>query len=524
MRIRPTVGGLVFIGLLLAGDGIGQELPAGAANLGPVVNSKYSDFAPFISADGNSLYFCSDREGGFGGQDIWVSRKGTDGKWGPPTNLGAPANTQLNEGPDTFSVDEQTMYLTGCNRKEGVGQCDIYVSHLQSDGKWSAAENLGAPVNTKYNEANASLSFNGRTLYFVSTRPTGLGGWDIWKTDLSDQGWSEPQNLGPSINTAQNEFIAFIHTNDEDLYFSSDGHGGFGGADIFRTQKTPNGWGEPVNLGPMINTPYNDMYFTLPGAGDLAYFSSNRGDTTGQEDLYSVPIPLVLKRPGVTIVKGIVADITTCAPPVMDPQRGIPVYDIKTCTPIPDSVVRLAYIETDQEVAVMKSRPDGSYQVVLPSGKNYSLSAFAKGYVFHSERFDIAQAAPYQVIEKNVLLNKLVEKAIITLNNIFFDFDKATLRPESKGDLNNLINLLRQNPTMRIEVRGHTDSKGSDEYNITLSHNRAKSVMDYLIKMGGIDAGRLLSYGYGERMPIASNATDEGRQMNRRVEFKILSP
>jgi len=523
MGARVKVGGVLCVGLMIASLGFSQELPEGAFNLGPAGNSKYSDFAPFISADGNSLYFASDREGGFGGQDAWVSRKGPDGQWGPPENLGQPLNTQLNEGPDTFSVDEQTIYFTACNRKEGLGQCDIYVSHLLPDGKWGEAENLGAPVNSKYNDANASLSFNGRTLYFVSTRPTGLGGWDIWMTNLTDQGFSEPLNLGPTINTPQNEFIAFIHTNDEDLYFSSDGHGGFGGSDIFRTQKTPTGWSDPVNLGPMINTPYNDMYFTIPGAGDLAYFSSNRGDTMGQEDLYAVPIPLVLRRPGVTIVKGVVADIKTCAPPVEDPVRGIPIYDIKTCTPIPNAIVRMAYIETDQEVAVMKTRPNGSYQVVLPSGKNYSLSAFATGYVFHSERFDIARKAPYQVIEKNILLNRLEEKVIVTLNNIFFDFDKATLRPESKGDLNNLIALLRQNPNMRIEVRGHTDSKGSDQYNIVLSRNRAKAVHDYLIQTGGIDPGRLISFGYGENLPVASNATDEGRQMNRRVEFKILS-
>ena len=523
MQTRATLAGLVLIGLFLAAAGTGPEMPAGATNLGPVVNSKYSDFAPFISADGNSLYFCSDREGGFGGQDAWVSHKGADGQWGPPVNLGSPPNSQLNEGPDTFSVDEQTMYFTGCNRKDGLGRCDIYTSHLLPDGKWSPAENLGPTINTKYNEANASLSFNGRTLYFVSDRPTGLGAWDIWVTNLTDKGWSEPQNLGPNINTPENEFIAFIHTNDEDLYFSSDGRGGFGGADIFRTQKTPNGWSEPINLGPMINTPFNDMYFTIPGAGDLAYFSSNRGDTIGQEDLYSVPIPLVLKRPGVTIVQGVVADIKTCAPPVMDPQRGIPVYNIKTCTPIPDAAVRMAYIETDQEVAVMKTRTDGAYKVVLPAGHNYSLSAFAKGYIFHSERFDIAQAAPYQVIEKNILLNRLEAGPIVVLNNVFFDFDKSTLRPESKGDLNNLINLLKQNPTMRIEIRGHTDSKGSDEYNIVLSRNRAKAVLNYLINQGGIEKDRLVSYGYGERMPIASNATDEGRQMNRRVEFKILA-
>ena len=294
MRTRASLAGLVLIGLFLAAASAGPEMPAGASNLGPAVNSKYSDFAPFISADGNSLYFCSDREGGFGGQDVWVSRKGPDGQWGAPVNLGSPPNSQLNEGPDTFSVDEQTMYFTGCNRKDGLGRCDIYTTHLLPDGKWSTAENLGPQVNTKYNEANASLSLNGHTLYFVSDRRGGQGGWDIWKTDLVDQRWTEPFNLGPPINTPQNEFIAFIHCN-EDLYFSSDGHGGFGGADIFYSKKTNTGWSEPINLGPTINTPYNDMYFSLPSIGDRAYVSSNRNGGSGQEDLFVLPIPSPLQ-------------------------------------------------------------------------------------------------------------------------------------------------------------------------------------------------------------------------------------
>jgi outer membrane protein OmpA-like peptidoglycan-associated protein len=511
---------LLLLGIVASAWAQG-ELPKEAWNLGPNVNSKYSDFGPIISADGNALFFTSDRPEGYGGQDIWVSRR-VGGSWTIPVNLGKPVNTQLNEGPDTFSVDEQVMYLTGCNREDGHGQCDIYISHRVGENEWSEAENLGPPLNTKYNEANASLSLDGKTLYFVSTRPEGLGGWDIWVSNQDGRGkWSEPENLGKNINTPLNEVYAFIHTDGVSLYFSSDGHGGLGASDMFRTQLGEGGWSEPVNLGPLVNTPDKDYYFTIPASGDLAYFSSDRGNTIGQEDIYAVPIPLVMKPGGVTLVRGIVADIETCTRFEEDPVLKIKRYDITSCTPV-QANLRIAEIMTDKEFYRVKTRSDGFYQTFLPAGQNYSISVFATGYAFHSERFDIPAAQTYKVIEKNILLHPEKVGAVVVLNNVFFDFDKSTLRPESKGELNNLINMMRQSPNMRLEIRGHTDSKGSNAYNIRLSKARAKSVVTYLIGMGGVDPGRLEAYGYGEEVPIASNATDEGRQLNRRVEFKIL--
>ena len=505
--------GVIFIGI--EGD------LQGPRNLGPVVNSKYSDFAPIVSADGKTLYFTSDRPGGMGGQDGWMSHK-VAGEWGEPENMGAPFNTERNEGPDCFTADEQTMYFTCCNRPDGMGMCDICVTHREGN-KWGEPKNLGAPINTKYSEANASISPDGKDLYFVSTRPDGLGGYDIWVSHkLEDGSWSEPENLGPTINTPENEIYVFMHWDGVTLYFSSDGHGGFGSADIFFSRKTPNGWSRPVNLGPTINSPDKDIYFTIPASGDLAYFSSNREGSIGLEDIYTVPVPAVGHPQGLTLVYGIVADKTTCAPPTIDPRLGIKVYDIKTCRPV-QAVIRIADSKTDEEKFVGKTKPDGSYKVILTAGEDYNLSAYADGYAFHSERFVIPIDQAYQEVEKNILLTPLRKGAVVILHNIYFDFDKATLRPESKAELNNLIRLLKENPTMKIEIRGHTDSKGSEEYNIRLSKARAKAVRDYLVEMGGIDPSRLTIVGYGESMPIASNATDEGRQLNRRVEFKIIS-
>jgi len=493
----------------------------GPRNLGSIVNSKYSDFGPIISADGKSLYFTSDREGGYGGQDGFSSRKSA-GEWGAPTSLGQPFNTQLNEGPDCFTPDEQTMYFTGCNREAGLGRCDIWTTSKEGD-KWGEPKPLGSSVNTKYNEANASVSSDGKTVFFCSDRPDGLGGWDIWYTTKDEKGnWVEPKNLGPVINTTENEVYVFMHYDGVTLYFSSDGHGGFGNADLFMSKLTANGWSAPMNLGPAINSPEKDFYFTIPGSGDLAYFSSTRSDTLGLEDIYSVPIPALLKPQGLTLVYGIVANIDTCQKFTLDPKLKVKIYDIKSCTPV-EAVLRISDSKTDEEKYLGKTKPDGSYKVIIQAGTDYNLNAYAKGFSFHSERFVVPPDAAYKEVEKNILLTPLKVGAVVILHNIYFDFDKAVLRPESKAELANLIRLMNEHPNMNLEIRGHTDNKGSDDYNIRLSKNRAKSVVDYLKEVGGVGGNRLTSIGYSFHLPIASNASDEGRQMNRRVEFKIVS-
>jgi len=493
-----------------------------ARNLGPVVNGKYSDFGPFVSADGKNLYYTSDRPGGIGGQDGWVSHK-VAGQWAEPVNMGMPFNTQMNDGPDCLTADEQTMYFTGCDLPGGEGMCDIYVTVREGD-KWAEPKNLGKNINSRYSDANASVAADGKTLYFVSTKPEGLGGYDIWYSLKQEDGaWGEAKNMGPTINTEGNEVFVFIHWDMVTLYFSSDGHGGFGMADIFRSLLTPMGWSPPINLGPAVNSPDKDFYFTIPASGDLAYFSSARSDTLGQEDLYVVPVPAILKPKGLTLVYGIVADIKTCAPPTMDPVLKTKVYDIKTCTPV-ESVVRISDSKTDEEKYLAKTRPDGFYKVILSTGMDYNINAYAKRYAFHSERFVVPAEQAYQEVEKNILLTPLEKGVVIILHNIYFDFDRSVLRPESRAELNNLVRLLNENPSLKIEIRGHTDSKGSDEYNIRLSRSRAKAVVDFLIIEGKINPDRLTSVGYGESLPIASNAIDEGRQLNRRVEFKIISP
>jgi len=518
---NAIIGVAIAIAVTLAG--IAALAQDQATNLGPVVNSPDSDIGPIITADGNALYFTSDREGGFGGQDIWVSRW-ENGKWSTPRNLGDQINTRFNEGPDTFSVDERTMFFTRCDKEGQPGTCDIYTARWdESKEQWTDVQNLGSNINSRFNDVNSSLSFDESTLYFVSDRPSQdkkRKNWDIYVSHREGNSWGKAKRLGDPVNTPNNELHVIIHQDDKTLYFSSDGHGGFGGADIFTCKMAEGICTEPRNLGPLVNTKENDMYFTIPASGDLAYLASNRAGTHGQEDIYSVPIEPIIAPEGVIIVKGIVADKTTCAPPTSHPQTGIPVYNIATCTPIRGAVVRLAEVLTDKLVKQSTTGPTGFYQVVIPAGKDYSVSATAPRFSFHTERFNVSKAQPYQVIEKNILLVPPTEAFVI--NNLYFDFDKATLRPESKNELNNAIRWLQQNPGYKIEIGGHTDAKGSDTYNIRLSQRRAQSVRDYLITYGQINPNRLVAYGYGERMPIATNSTDEGRQLNRRVEFRLI--
>ncbi|MFO8058137.1 MAG: OmpA family protein [bacterium] len=277
-------------------------------NIGSVVNSSESDFSPVVSPDGNKLFFTSTREGGHGGQDIWVSER-VDGKWTEPENLGPTVNDARNQGPDCFYRDEETgeeyLFLTYCHSKE-EGLCDLYKTKKREDGSWGEPEPLGAPVNTKYSEANANFDYINKVLFFASTRPGGIEGpgskkfpdessYDIWMSPLKDDGsWGEPLNLGRPVNTSQWEGVAIYHAADNTLYFSSSGHGAEGGADIFRSKRLgPNEWAEPEPVD-AVNSSGNDIYFSIPASGDLAYFSSTFPGGEGMEDIYVVPLSIIL--------------------------------------------------------------------------------------------------------------------------------------------------------------------------------------------------------------------------------------
>ncbi len=500
-------------------------------NLGGSINSPYPDYAPVISADESVLLFTSRRPGSTGGklagdglayEDVYISEKAPDGSWSAPRNLGAPVNTAVHDACIALSADGQTLFLF--NSENGG---DIFQSRLKGS-RWLAPKNLGSPINSKHWEPSVCLSADERTLFFVSDRPGGLGGRDIYMCRRLPNGkWSSPINLGPPVNTPYDEDGPFFHPDGKTLFFSSNGPASMGGFDIFRTELRPDStWAPPVNLGYPINTPGDDIYFVLSASGLHGYYASEREDSYGEKDLYLVDFStLKVEEPPVAEKKEEDLQIssepaTLTFRPNLTLVTGI-IFDAETQAPLEATITIVDNVKGDTVAVLTSNAATGKYLISLPAGRNYGIAVTAEGYAFHSENFIVEEAQGYREVRKDIGLNKYKSGTVIILKNIFFDFDKATLRPESKAELERVYQLLVENPKMKVRIAGHTDSMGSDEYNQRLSEARAKSVYEYLIQRG-ISADRLSYIGYGESRPIDTNDTEEGRQNNRRVELEIL--
>ncbi|HAP01074.1 MAG TPA: hypothetical protein DCQ93_04025, partial [Bacteroidetes bacterium] len=344
-----------------------------------------------------------------------------------------------------------------------------------------------------------------KTLYFASTRDGGFGGSDIWMTQKDSSGhWTNPVNVGKPINTYFDEQTPFIHPDGQTLYFSSYGHPGMGSADIFLSRKDANGkWSEPQNLGYPINTKDAEGSFYVSTDGKHAYFASDLKKQTDDYDLYYFNLPNELKPLPVNYLKGIITNA----------ESGEKI----------SADVQLIDLASGNVMNSFSSDPaSGYYLISIPSGKNYALNVSKKGFLFHSENFSLADHNPSEPYELNIKLQPMKTGESVVLKNIFFETGSAELKKESTVELDKLISLLKENPTMKIEIGGHTDNVGSDNDNLALSENRAKSVYDYLIKVG-VGAARLSFKGYGETKPIATNDTEEGRAQNRRTEFTVVS-
>ena len=508
-------------------------------NMGAEVNTSYNDYSPVITADESILMFTSRRPGGIGGdkidealnepfEDIWYCNK-SGKKYTPAKNLGLPVNTDMHDAAICLSPDG-TKLVTYNGSKSGG---DLFMSELQGN-VWTKPDHLGKAINSSGHEASASFSYDGKILYFVSDRKEGFGGHDIYYSVINEKGkFEKAVNIGSAINTEYDEDGVFMMPDGKTMYFSSRGHGGIGGYDVFKTTLENGQWSKPVNVGIPINTPDNDVFFVLSANGRHAYYGSASQKGYGGQDIYRITIlgpekqPLCntedqllamaanpisnLKTEGAVDAKG----------PKMALLKGV-ITDAKT-NAVLEASIDLIDNEKNQVLATFKSNSStGRYLVTLPAGRNYGIAVRKEGYLFHSENFIIDINADYVEYVKDVALKKVEIGSVIVLRNIFFDFDKATIRPESANELDRLIKLLTENPTLKIELGSHTDSKGSDEYNMKLSDSRSQSVVSYLISKG-IGADRLVAKGYGETKPIDTNDTDEGRQNNRRTEFKILS-
>jgi outer membrane protein OmpA-like peptidoglycan-associated protein/tetratricopeptide (TPR) repeat protein len=494
-----------------AAEAIKHPVPFNPVNMGINVNSQYNEYFPAMTADGETFLFTRDipdnavMEGHQ--EDFYVSYK-INGQWTGAVSLGPPLNTQNNEGAPTLSADGHLLIFTGCDRQDGHGSCDLYYS-FKVGNNWTAGRNLGRPVNTANWESQPCLASDGKTLYFIrgSESAQGVQNQDIYVTQLTDSGtWSNPQRLSDTINTPGREESVFIAADNQTLYFSSDGHPGMGGLDIFMSRRLPNGrWGIPKNLGYPINTSKDDNSFMVDPNGHTAYFSSDREGGYGLLDFYSYELYDSIRPQPITYVKG-------------------KVYDAKTGKPL-IALFNLADLETTKTVVQSSSAPgDGTFLVCLPINKNYALNVSRKGYLFYSENFSLqgvnaSSTSPYMM---DIPLQPIDTGATIVLKNVFYETDKYDLKPQSTVELNKVVSFLKANPNVKIEVSGHTDNTGSAEHNNSLSKNRAKSVYDYLISQG-IAADRLTYKGYGATKPIADNATEAGKAKNRRTEMKIIA-
>ncbi|HTJ13841.1 MAG TPA: OmpA family protein [Dinghuibacter sp.] len=470
-------------------------------NLGDSINSKASEYLPSLTLDGKTLVFTRNVNGN--NEDFYESHLGADGKWSLARPLGGNINTPDNEGAQNISQDGKMLVFTGCNRPDGYGSCDIYYA-LKTRQGWSTPLNIGEPINTEFWESQPSLSPDQRDLYFAARDPSGFGGSDIWVSHrLPNGAWGNPQNLGPNINTKGDESCPFIHPDNQTLYFTSNGLPGYGGTDLFVVHKDSTGrWGKPVNLGYPINTIDNEGALTIAADGKTAYYATDRSDSRGGLDIYTFELREGIRPFRTLWVRGKVFDKKT--------KEGLP------------SSVDLTDVHGGQAIARAQTDEDGNYLITLPVGKEYAFAVHRKGYLLYSEHYDFSQKAPDSTYEVNIPLQPLEPNASIILKNIFFDTRKFDLKPESVVELDAVVQLMKENPTLKIQISGHTDNVGSDKDNMVLSNARAISVINYLM-VHGIAPNRLVAKGYGATKPIADNATEAGRAQNRRTELTVIA-
>ncbi|MCB2204388.1 OmpA family protein [bacterium] len=470
-----------------------QNYDVTVRSLGGDFNSSDDDFAPLLLGTGKVLYFTSNRNGD---QDIYSAVMGqTD--WEQIQAAGPVLNSSGDEGGTTITPDGRWMVFTACDRADGVGDCDLYIAEYIG-GSWRNISNLGRNVNSSSWDSQPSLSPDGLLLFFSSERPGGQGGTDIWMCSRTYGGdFGKAVNLPATINTSGDEVAPYIAADNQTLYFSSDMQPGIGGLDIYRTRKSQRGWSEPQHIGTPINSEYDDYFCSLRLNSDDLYFASDRPGGSGGLDVY-LAVPNPLPPSGVTTVMGRVTDSRNDAPV----GAALTVRDIET-----NEVLSTFYSD---EV-------NGDYIVVLQPGKSYVITAEAPGYLFYSDRFDVPAESMNKMVRKDIAMTRDIVRLLV-----YFDFDKATLQPASYVDLDRAADWLKGNPTVKVELAGHTDNVGSREYNKKLSHDRAQAVREYLVKKG-ISPARLTANGYGMEQPVAENDTDEGRALNRRVEFRVTS-
>ncbi|MFN8324000.1 MAG: OmpA family protein [Chitinophagales bacterium] len=472
-------------------------------NLGGGVNTPDDESMPSLTADGKYLYFTRHTgQGAYQDEDIFMSLHTSVG-FAQAGSVGEMINTeQYIEGAQSISPSGKYLFFTSADRPDGNGRADIYISRKVGD-MWERPNNMGAPINSPGYETQPCISADGRALYFSSVRATGKGGSDIWVCYMNADGtWGQPENLGVNINTQFDEMRPYIHPDGGTLYFSSNGHPGMGNFDIYVSHKQADGtWGKPVNLGYPINTAGDELGIYVTADGATAYFASEQKDSYGQMDIYTFNMPADL-RPGYTsYIRGNVFDAATREPI----GANVQIYDLETG--------KLFGGGSSDKV-------NGIFLSTLPAGKNYAVEVMKDGYLFFSHNISLKEVKEGTPFEMDIPLNRIRVGEKIVLNNIFFESERFELKQESNAELEVVVKLLDKNPSLRIEIGGHTDNTGTEEKNNALSESRAKSVYDYLVSRGA-SADRITYKGFASTAPIATNTTPEGKAKNRRTELVV---
>ena len=487
-------------------------------NLGPNINTELAELRPTISADGNLLFFICENhpentkyDAISNSQDIWFAERDSFGNWSKAVHLGYPLNTTHYNAVYWISPDNNRILIRGAFIDGDYVGNGVSLSYLKKNGNWSKPNALRIKNYEKYDRgrrSGATMAHDGQTLLLYMTPEKGSYNNDIYVCFLQPDGsWSEPKTIGKKIDLPDyDEMTPYLASDGETLYFSSNRPGGLGDNDIWMTKrldKTWQKWSEPVNLGSPINTPDWDAFFTLDAGGEYAYLTSGL-NSYGESDIVRVKLLEKEKPNPVVLVDG-------------------NVYNKKTNEPLSASLIYETLPDGTEAGNGVSNPTDGSFKIVLPYDKNYLIRATADKFFAQSENLNLDSLvkAGYREIHKDLYLVPIEIGQVVRLNNVFFDFDKWDLRPESFVELDRVVKLLEENPAIEIEMSAHTDSYGTDEYNFKLSDNRARSCMEYILSKG-IAPGRITSHGYGETVPVVPNDTPENRQLNRRVEFKIL--
>lgn len=520
-RISPNTRDIatrLLANATFASEAVRNPKPFKPVNVGEGINSEMDEYFPALSADGKQFLFTrslrSTDNPMYQNEDLYMSTK-VNNVWQTATPV-REINSPGNEGAPTLSADGNIMFFVSCanefgdygtDGRKGYGSCDIFYAQ-KINGRWTNPRNAGSAINTNHWETQPCFSSDGKTLYFIRgiLSRGAVREQDIYSSTIGDDGRFSPAvKLSDVINTPYKEEFVFIHPDNQTLYFSSEGHVGMGGLDIFMSRRQPNGeWGPPVNLGYPINSYVDDISLLVDPSGQFAFFASDRPGGYGGLDVYEFEMPADVRPEKITYVKG-------------------KVYNAQTKEPL-EANFELIDLETQKSVTKAYSQKNGEFLVTLTAQKNYLVNVNKEDFLFYSDNFSLKETEAD--FNKPFLLDIPLEPidlgSTVELKNVFFDVDKWELKPESKAELDKLISLLTKNPTMKVELGGHTDNSGDKAKNMTLSANRAKAVYDYLISVGKIDTARLQYKGYGDTVPKVPNDSPENKAKNRRTEFKVI--